>query len=825
MVFLDLKDIQGNVLRGYRFREGVYVFVRFPDLTRGCELLRDLLPCVTDAGEWTDEPTVATNIAMTFAGLHALGVDPALLDQLPDAFKEPMRERARCILGDNVKDWEAGVGDGTAHMLVQLFGSGTDVPDADWADADWDRPASGKLLAAESRLDRRLAHHGATCVHRQFVRVLEKQREHFGFADGFGQPAVEGMTRTWPGQGTPEPDSRAWRDIKAGEFILGYPDEDGACIGGDTAWLLRNGTYMVYRKLRQDVPAFREAVTEAAARYCDVTGASLAPDAAFERMAAMLVGRWRDGLALTLNQQLDRGGDLDREAAAEPTDNDFRYGDDRDGFVCPRGAHVRRANPRDLAGPDGRGSRRHRIIRRGMPYGPPYADGVEAERGLIFVCFNADLERQFELIQAHWCNDGNAFGLGDDQDYLLGSRSPPGKFVVEGRPPCFVSRTNELVTTCGCEYLLMPGLTALHRLAAPRATELESVNATEHEAVGRVVDLVRQEMRRTWGTSRPVRRGQHPKSHGCVEARFIVADDVPVDLQEGLFARPGAYKAWVRFSGSHAALRSDAKSDAHGMSIKLMGVMGEKVLPGERWATTQDFLMVNHDVFFCRDAVEYADFAELITASGSVRHESLRRQCRTVEFFLRRGQLRGLRNLLAVISQRVANPLEIRYWSQTPFAFGPHVVKYSARPRNVTPGRSRPPREWDGLFETVAASLAAHGGEFAFDFLVQRQADPQTMPVEDATVRWNEAASPYRKVATIHIPSQDVRDQERRNFGERLVFTPWHSLWEHRPLGGINRVRHAVYEASRELRQELNGVPHYEPGETVPEHLRWPECP
>jgi deferrochelatase/peroxidase EfeB len=149
-------------------------------------------------------------------------------------------------------------------------------------------------------------------------------------------------------------------------------------------------------------------------------------------------------------------------------DNDFRYwAGDRDGMICPKGAHIRRTNPRDAFGGNGRATRRHRIVRRGIPYGPRLKGRMDdgRERGLIFVCFNACFERQFEVIQAQWCNDGNAFQLGGDKDYFLGDGRGTGKFTIQGSPPHFARAQPLVVLTRGCEYLLMPGIRVLRRLA------------------------------------------------------------------------------------------------------------------------------------------------------------------------------------------------------------------------------------------------------------------------------------------------------------------------------------------------------------------------
>jgi len=364
----------------------------------------------------------------------------------------------------------------------------------------------------------------------------------------------------------------------------------------------------------------------------------------------------------------------------------------------------------------------------------------------------------------------------------------------------------------------MPGLRALHRLSAPQSRDesLEEVPADEDDAITRIVELVREEMRRTYVSSRPVRRGQHPKSHGCVKARFIV-EDVPKDLRHGLFEKPGTYGAWVRFSGSHAALRSDAKRDAQGMTIKVMGVEGEKMLHEERTATTQDFVLVDHGVFFLRDANECADFAKIVTPTYSVRSR-LTLQPRVLLFFLRPsfmpGGLRRLWTLWKTIHKKIENPLAVQYWSQTAFALGPYAVKYTVRPCLPPARPAADPQDYDALEKAVAASLRPQDAEFAFDFLVQRQADASTMPVEDPTVPWREQDSPFRKVATIVIKHQteDIMSQRSRNWSEQLSFTPWHTTWDHRPLGGVNRARRAVYQASSELRHELDGAPHVEPG-------------
>ena len=329
----------------------------------------------------------------------------------------------------------------------------------------------------------------------------------------------------------------------------------------------------------------------------------------------------------------------------------------------------------------------------------------------------------------------------------------------------------------------------------------ESVPPGEEAALARIVELSREKFERDHANVRPVLRDQHARSHGCVRAEFVVGPDVPPDLRYGIFAEPRTYLAWIRFSSSSADPRPDAKRDAHGMAIKVMGVEGEKVLPSQRDETTQDFVVANSRDFFVRNASDY-----VVLASRASEGKFL-------TFFFtadpRKWRVHELVNMLVASQKRVVNPLQIRYWSQAPFALGSHAVKYSAKPRGRRTDFKRASDGANHLQGAMARQLSL--GEASLDFMVQLQTDPRDMPVEDPTVRWKERASPFRKVATIRIPSQSFTSKARRDFAEGLSFTPWHSLPEHRPLGGINRVRGAVYEEISRLRHEMNDVPRREP--------------
>ena len=441
---LDHDDIQGNVLRGYGFPAAAYVFVHVAEAAAGREWLAGLVDPVTTDAEWTEgKPEHTVNVAVTATGLKALGVPERLRGTFEKAFLEGTSARA-ADLGDvgpsAPSTWLKGLGDGTAHVLVTV-----NVQDPTTLAARVDG-LKDQIRSFAS---------GLSVVHVRNAAMLGTKRDHFGFADGFAQPHVEDGD---------SPGSASWlmptlrkgaRLMKPGEFVLGYEDEDRVLPAAPDPPLGKNGTYAVYRELHQDVAAFRRFLR----RMGPVVGSE-------ELLAAKIVGRWRDGTPLALSPDREDKRISDDRSRID----DFDYSRDPDGYRCPLGAHIRRTNPRDTLGWGDVRSKRHRIIRRGMPYGDPLPDGrLEDDgepRGLAFVCFNASIERQFETIQHQWCNDGNIFGLGRDRDFLLGGPEGEGKMTIQGPQPVFLAPPLPFVQTRGAEYLFVPGLDALRALAA-----------------------------------------------------------------------------------------------------------------------------------------------------------------------------------------------------------------------------------------------------------------------------------------------------------------------------------------------------------------------
>jgi Dyp-type peroxidase family len=452
-VAIDYADIQGDILRAYgnRFDRTSYVFVGVGEPKHGQAWLRDLVGTVTTAVAWNgSEPESTLNVAFTHAGLIAVGVGPETAGSFSSEFRSGMGRRAP-QLGDvgasAPSEWQNRLGTGEAHVLITV-----------------NAKTAGALDAALEDLRARLEEAGSlSVVHEEHAELLAGQREHFGYGDGFAQPAIEGVNEERAAGGGVPLANGQWRSLALGEFILGYEDEESRVDrrrrlpSAPDGPLGRSSTYMVWRKLHQDVALFRRTLRDSARLY----------EAGDEAMlAAKIVGRWRNGTPLVTSPAAEQ---LDFDPR-QPGANAFLYADDVDGRRCPLGAHIRRSNPRDALGFEGKLSFRHRMIRRGMPYGPPLAPGAMQDdgqqRGLVFVCFNASISRQFESVQRQWLNEGNTFHLAHDTDFLLGAPADAkAKMTVPGDPPFFFSPQAPFVITKGGEYLFVPGITALAALA------------------------------------------------------------------------------------------------------------------------------------------------------------------------------------------------------------------------------------------------------------------------------------------------------------------------------------------------------------------------
>lgn len=284
-------------------------------------------------------------------------------------------------------------------------------------------------------------------------------------------------------------------------------------------------------------------------------------------------------------------------------------------------------------------------------------------------------------------------------------------------------------------------------------------------------------------------RHDHPKMHGLVRAYLIVEPGLPAELQTPVFQPHRRYRSWVRFSNLHPVPRPDLHSDLRGMAIKLTGVAGDKLSADDSVEQTQDFLLQSTETCVAPDVAQYARWHRAMSGGASGAFWYCLRHWKTA--------FRGWQMML-----KCANPLHIAYFSVTPFLFGKQVVKFAVVPATRTLD-SLPDHPADDFLRSAMVEQLAQE-DVVFDFMVQVQTDPVRMPVEDASVLWPEALSPFRKVATIRIPRQEFDSEAQRDYGEQMMFNPWNAVAEHRPVGGINRARKAMYEALNALRRQHN---------------------
>jgi len=464
----ELHDVQGLVARGYGdLTAARFLLLGFEKGAAARAWLGTIANAVTPADQRPDRR--AAHVALTASGLRKLGVDAATVGLFSNEFAEGMTTtHRRRTLGDV----------GASDPENWLWG-GPRTPEVDGV----------LLLYARdehelARLENELI--GAGAAELSVLARLETSdlqgREPFGFRDGISQPLIEGLSKKGPPETT----------LRFGEFVLGYLNEYGRYTdrplldsSADPRRLLppdpgtgrpdlgRNGSYLVFRQLRQDVRGFWRFLDQVARR----PGGEADPDRRL-RLAAKMVGRWPSGAPLTLAAEVD-------DPALQDA-NVFAYHEhDRTGTHCPIGAHIRRANPRDSLDPKPGTTksyainRRHRILRRGREYGTQLtaSEALQSEtgtgdneRGLHFICLNANIARQFEFVNDTWLNDPKFGGLYDDADPLVGPSKPyGGTFTIQSETIRErVTAVPRFVSVNGGAYFFLPGLAATRYLAGIR---------------------------------------------------------------------------------------------------------------------------------------------------------------------------------------------------------------------------------------------------------------------------------------------------------------------------------------------------------------------
>ena len=454
---LQLSDIQAFIMHTYRPCALRAFVLKVQDARAARQFFGALTsgnadgPRLATADQYGESHASRINVGVTFSGLAALGVPQASLGTFPDEFVGGSVNAAPRV-GDSGESapekWHAPFASADVHVLVFLF-----VTDKTTTEQTVDA-VSAQLRARYNGAFEELSVRDA--------RSLPGDVAHFGYRDGFAQPAIAG--------GPPPVIPDILPQAAASEFLLGYENLTTDNVP-EPAELCRNGSYAAFRILEQDCHAFETFL----AGQSGQTG--LDP----ELIAAKLCGRWRSGAPLTLFPNADDPQRDDPRAFGRYNSFDYvktdkfkpseDYDDSR-GALCPVGSHIRRMNPRHskVAGNSGLS---HRIVRRDLPYGPPYdpanpKDGKE--RGLLGLFIGASLKNQFEFLMKHWSNDGGFAGIGQTKDPIIGDNAvEDSKFVIPmqaGKKPVILRGFPRLVTTRGGAYCFVPSVTALRYLAA-----------------------------------------------------------------------------------------------------------------------------------------------------------------------------------------------------------------------------------------------------------------------------------------------------------------------------------------------------------------------
>ena len=491
---MDKKDIQGLLVSDHNeLSGGAFLLLEITHSKNVRQWLKGFIPQVTHGEDLAG--TLRHQIAFTYSGLQKLGADEFIDYGLAVEFTQGMTaDFRRPILGDvrenAPENWHwGGPNNPAVDLVVMVY-------------ADTDEMARRSI----DQLKQSFVGGGLRLAHELDSLQNPGEREHFGFRDGISQPVISAFGQKGMKENT----------VPEGEFVLGYkngykeyPESPQVKKSNDPGKLLpkspshrgmldfgKNGTYMVFRQMRQNVAGFWNMVMNSAQKEKKGSGID---DAIY--LASKMVGRWPNGTPMTLSPN--------REDPNEPGDtNDFLFfKNDPDGKGCPYSSHIRRCNPRDHM-PDNyaksslRIANRHRILRRGRIYGPPLHpsydpklliqtqdDGVD--RGLQFICFNANIARQFEFIQHTWCHNTKFFGLNNEPDPIIGMKDirendAPAEFTIPSSPVRRKFRNlRPMVSVIGGSYFFMPGLKALKFLleyqpqneyTCPNSSELSTVS-------------------------------------------------------------------------------------------------------------------------------------------------------------------------------------------------------------------------------------------------------------------------------------------------------------------------------------------------------------
>ncbi len=504
--FIESDDVQSILFGGMKYlNHAACLAIRMPETPSGAQ---EWLSRVEPTVSFGDAPPVATAriLALSHNGLVALGCEERVLSEFPAVFREGMASPTRQIVlrdtgEDHPRHWKWGNDKHCVDAAIILYADSEESLD--------------ELVQAQTT---ELEGLGGQVVHRVSLTSYDPYqpiREPFGFVDGISQPIMKG-TRRWLRE------SDAIHVVAPGEFILGYPDNRGylppspkvpATLDPDNVLpafrsqpfgdlpdfsssvanaqrdLGKNGSFMVIRQMEQHVESFNQCLQDTADRLIGRPGVpqGLSNAQIAEWLGAKVIGRWKDGTSIVRYPHAPGTG-WHGNRQREP-DNAFLLGaEDPLGHKCPFGAHIRRTNPRDSLEPGSKIqldiTNRHRILRVGRRYDQRGDDGTIGAQGLLFMCLNADIERQFEFIQQTWASARLFHGLDGEVDTILGRGGKGGRLTIPtAKGPLLVAEFKDFATICGGDYFFLPGRRAMRFLCGEKTAPLPQEESWSYQPV------------------------------------------------------------------------------------------------------------------------------------------------------------------------------------------------------------------------------------------------------------------------------------------------------------------------------------------------------
>lgn len=470
-------EIQGDILAGFRKDHETVLLLRFPDDAAAArQWLHGLIPQIATTrqvaafnAEFSQaRHTLAgadpaglkatwVNVSLTYAGLKVLMGEEPFPDQTPPgvaAFVQGAFARAE-INGDEDDSaparWLFGREDQPVHAVLTVASDATELLEV----------RASELRVATARA-------GLTVVFEQVGATLPGERaghEHFGFKDGISHPGIQGFDPPDPRDPVHVEGKPGTRILPAGEFVVGHPK-----LQGEPPKLpdwTKDGSFQVVRRLAQDVPSWWAQVA-VAREQLDQAGVELPAGSGVEWVAARAVGRWRSGASVAHNPNAEPP-----TKPGAPNDNLISYTDDPNGHTTPLFAHIRKTNPRDGLDPQGSHtpSDVRRIIRRGIPYGQPFdpaagaGHGPDADRGLVFIAYMADIDFQFEFLQKFWVNNAEFPAQDTGIDPVIG-KDGEVNLKLDTQPDGKKLGFAQFVRTEGTVYAFTPSISTLVNLAS-----------------------------------------------------------------------------------------------------------------------------------------------------------------------------------------------------------------------------------------------------------------------------------------------------------------------------------------------------------------------